>query len=66
MNRTTETHDEINVMGPKAKLDKLVERFDAKISDRYADDDINIVVKREQCDDVTNWCDNNDVAWRLL
>jgi len=66
MNRTNDTHDEINVMGPKAKLAQLVKQFGAEVSDRFASDDINVVVKREQCDEVTDWCNKHDVAWRLL
>lgn len=66
MDRTNDTHDEINVMGSPAKLKQLVERFGAEISDRFTTDDWNIVVKREQCDAVTDWCQRNQIDWRLL
>jgi len=66
MDRTNNTHDEINVMGPSNKLKALVDKFGAEVSDRFGSDDINIVVQRERCDEVTDYCEKHGIEWRLL
>ena len=55
-----------NVRGEPQVIAALLETFSLKVEDRFAPNDVNVIVDDDQNDDVLDWCDDHRLETELV